>query len=288
MRKDSLGRQNFLLTRKSGHALVNTFIKGQDSVFLVGKNSGKTYFMKSPAIICVRGDAHNRLSCSSCHTSWAPRCIGCHNTYEPSTAGIDLYTNKSTPGSWIEYAGEYLAGPPSLGVYTDTVHESVQGMIKTAVPGMVLSIDKSNYMHKNGSEQKVFHRLFAPAEAHTTQKKGRSCVSCHNNPVALGYGEGNLTFDQTSRKWLFIPKYQSNINDGLPEDAWIGFLTEPKGILATRSNLRPFTLDEQKQILTVGTCLVCHDGNSSLMIRGLDDFNLLIIQKGSSCLVPLW
>jgi len=288
LRKDTLKNKRFLVTGKSGHALVNTFVKGQDSVFLVGKNSGKIFPLKSPADICVRGKAHTKVSCSSCHTAWAPRCIGCHNTYEPSTPGIDLYTNKITPGSWIEYTGEYLATPPTLGIYTDTTHGVKKEIIKTAVPGMVLSMDKSNYTNHKGPDQNLFHRLFAPAEAHTIQKEGRSCVSCHNNPVALGYGEGKLTFNPASRKWLFIPKYQSNVNDGLPEDAWIDFLTEPTGSLATRTNFRPFTLVEQKKILTVGTCLTCHNGNSRLMLRGLDNFKELITQKRSSCLAPLW
>ena len=122
LRNASTENQIFLLTEKSGHAIINTRVNNQSIATLITKNSDKKYPLKKPADICTRGKGHNQLSCSSCHTGWAPRCIGCHNAYEPATPGIDLYTNKTTPGSWIEYAGKYLSGLPTLGIYTDTLH----------------------------------------------------------------------------------------------------------------------------------------------------------------------
>ena len=280
---------NFLIQRKSGIAILNTWTDQKDTVFLTGKNTNKIHPLLPPAEVCTQGNAHDNLSCSSCHTSWAPRCLGCHNDFEPGTSGFDIYANKVTKGSWVEYVGTYLASPPTLGVEVDTSSDgTVKKVIKTAVPGMILTIDKSNYYKRSDSEQFIFRRLFAPTEAHTIQSAGRSCLSCHNNSLAIGYGEGKLVFNSSTNKWEFQPKYQSNKYDGLPEDAWIGFLTNNKGVLSTRENFRPFNLKEQKNILLVGVCLTCHDENPKFMMESLDDFQRLIDHRSPECKTPEW
>ena len=287
LKKISTPGSRFIIKNKSNIALTNVFLSEKDTAFLIAKNTGKIHPLNAPAEVCTRGDAHDNLSCSACHTSWAPRCLGCHNEYEPRTAGFDLYANKDTKGSWIEYAGEYLASPPSLGVEEENYPDgSTYRKIKTAVPGMILTIDKSIYTSKNAQDQFIFKRLFAPAEAHTIQAKGRSCKSCHNDPLAIGYGEGSLTFDKNSRKWNFHAKYQKNKNDKLPEDAWTGFLMERTGEVSTRENFRPFSLEEQKRILTVGTCLTCHEEDSEIILNSLDNFQAGLNKLSSKCMLP--
>ena len=108
---------------------------------------------------------------------------------------------------------------------------------------MIISIDKNN----NGKE--IFKRLYAPTVAHTIEKESRSCKSCHSNPVAIGYGRGELTYIQVGKygKWNFKPEFSLSKNDGLPEDAWIGFLREGIKPFSTRQNARPFTIGEQKE-----------------------------------------
>jgi hypothetical protein len=84
----------------------------------------------------------------------------------------------------------------------------------------------------------------------------------------------------------FISKYQNNPNDGLPEDAWIGFLEKPKSKkFATRSNLSPFSVVQQKNILKVGVCLTCHTDNSEVMQKGLVDFKSILEMKSEKCVV---
>ncbi len=279
----------YLTTKKTARPIVNIFINKHDSVKLFGKISGKIHTVLTPADVCTRGNAHDDLTCSACHTSWAPRCLGCHTDYEPNTPGYDIYANKFTRGSWIEYAGKYLAIPPSLGVeYHSHGEEVSERRIKTAVPGMILTVNKNSYNKNSDTDLYSFHRLFAPAEAHTIQAEGRTCKSCHNDPVALGYGEGKLYFDLNTLKWSFIPRYQLNKYDRLPEDAWIGFLTNNKGVLSTRENFRPFNLKEQKNILLVGVCLTCHDENSKIMMESLDDFQGLIDHRSPECKIPDW
>jgi quinol-cytochrome oxidoreductase complex cytochrome b subunit len=284
MRFQNLGDRELIATDKMNRPLINTFIQN-DSAFLITKNSKTTKFMKAPASICSRGDAHNTLSCSSCHKGWAPSCIGCHNVYDEAEPGYDMLTNKLVDGSWVEYIGEYQAHAPALGYRIDDT-------LKTAipvVPGMVLSIDIGSFT-KSKHDSLIFHRLFAPAVPHTTQLKGRGCKSCHNNPVALGYGQGDLTYSIQSDEgiWTFKSKYKNNPNDGLPEDAWIGFLGERTGAVSTRTDVRPFTIEEQKNILTVGACLHCHEENSQIMLESLDDFEASVKKRSATCKLPYW
>jgi hypothetical protein len=90
--------------------------------------------------------------------------------------------------------------------------------------------------------------------------KARDCRSCHADPVALGYGEGVLLYEPEGDggKWRFTPE-RSPGPDGLPADAWTGFLRERAAAASTRAGARPFNVAEQRRILTVGACLTCHD-----------------------------
>ncbi len=287
----------YLSVLKSGDPLVNTFINN-DSLWLYSKLSGNLHPVLPPAEICTRGEAHDDLGCSACHTSWAPRCLGCHTEYEPHTTGYDIYANKYTKGSWVEYAGKYMAIAPTLGVElhnrknieTEKVRDKNKSdrIIKPAIPGMVMTLDKDMYPKRSGANTFSFHRLFSPAGPHTIQAEGRSCKSCHNDPVTLGYGEGKLSFNNESRKWSFTPRYELNKHDNLPEDAWIPFLGERRAQVSTRNNFRPFSLNEQKRILTVGVCLNCHNEDSDIMMRSLDDFQELLKQLSPECKLPKW
>ena len=149
---------------------------------------------------------------------------------------------------------------------------------------MILTIDKGSF--KKG-EKTIFHRLYAPASAHTTQRESRSCKSCHNNPLAIGYGRGVLSYSNNGC-WTFNPRFASNPNDGLPEDAWTGFLKERKGISSTRNDYRPFNLEEQRKILTVGSCLTCHKGTSLVIRQSLKDFGHLLPQRTKKSISPVW
>ena len=280
---DITGR-NYLVTDKESRPLINTYFQ-RDTAFMISKNSGKLFAMKKPAEICTQGDAHDNLSCSSCHSGWAPSCIGCHNTYEKEEPGYDMLKNKFIDGSWVEYVGEYHAHAPALGFRENDTEKTVVPVI----PGMVLTIDVSGYT-KSKHDSLIFHRMFASAAPHTTQAKGRSCKSCHNNPVALGYGKGDLkyTIQGTKGIWSFESEYGNNIHDGLPEDSWIGFLQTRTDKVSTRTDIRPFTIDEQKRILTVGACLSCHEADSQIMTESLIDFKEVLNKKSNRCILPDW
>lgn len=272
----------FLPIGNTGRLIWTARLDKDGNPKLYDKLSGAEHELKNPAAICRRGESHSNLSCQSCHTAWVPQCIGCHNEYDPKIAGYDMIKREEVQGSWVEFVGLYQSGLPSLGVV-----EGEEKKIHTFVPGMVLSIDKSTYQ-SDIEDPHVFHRLYAPLSAHTTTTQGRSCRSCHNDPMAIGYGDGKLIYhiENGIGSWEFVPRYANNENDGLPEDAWIAFLKEPDGRYSTRSNTRPFTLEEQERILLLGACLECHDQESELMLSTLDDFEKLIEERSEACILP--
>jgi hypothetical protein len=191
----------------------------------------------------------------------------------------DLLDKQAVQGKWVEHLGEFFAERPTLGV----VENGPSRLVKPFLPGMIMSIDKSGFPGEEKSGE-LFHRLFAPAAPHTTNRSGRSCTSCHNDPLALGFGRGQLNLE--NGKWHFEADYADSPQDGLPQDAWTGFLAPPKSTPATRPNARPFSVLEQQKILRVGACLTCHKEGSEVMLRCLDDFEKTLKQVGRKCVVP--
>lgn len=275
-------KKRVVLTADGNRPLLNVQVDTVGQLVLVGKLTGQIHSSKPQAAACNRGKAHSRLSCGACHTAWVPQCIGCHNRYEKETAGFDMLTGRPVNGSWVEFAGKSLPEPPALGV-----SEKEGGKIVTAMPGMILTIDQASFAKEKGE---IFHRLYAPASGHTTQREARSCRSCHNNPQAIGFGRGELRFDASggTGKWKFEPRFAHNAHDNLPEDSWTGFLKEARQPAATRTWLRPFTVAEQKKILEVGSCLTCHDEKSSVMERSLTDYEGTLAARKSTCTRIAW
>ena len=282
MRFGNIAGKKVLRTKKHKVPLINTFVKN-DSIFLMGKNNKKLHYVKPPGSNCLRDNVHQEVSCSACHSAWAPTCIGCHNEYDPNEPGYNMVLDKAQRGSWVEYVGEYHALPPSLGNRIDTAgHEIIP-----VVPGMILTIDKQSF-NKSAHDSLVFQRLYAPAAPHTIMKKGRSCKSCHNSPLALGYGDGKLNYVIENGKgtWQFEPRYANSEHDGLPEDAWIPMLGSRTGKVSTRSNVAPLSIEQQHKMLMVGSCLTCHDEQSEVMRQSLFDFTAVLKSRKKACILP--
>ncbi len=294
----NLNRQKFLRIQKSGRALINAFPSkkpGKGKILMIGKTTGKIWYPKPFTQKCAQDiDGHKKLSCQSCHTNWAPHCIVCHTQWDKDKQGYDHLYKKVVPGAWVEHFGPFLAEPPTLGVRKikegkGKPHE----IIDTFIPGMVLTInpDAPN-PDKILEKYKVFRRMYSPISAHTTMLQSRSCKSCHNDPVAIGYGRGNLSFEKSSDsiplngQWRFEQMYEDHKADGLPLDAWIGFLQTRTKDVATRSNARPFHKQEQIKILTVGSCLTCHPDNARNMQRIYNRFEWAQKNLSPKCIAP--
>jgi len=266
------------------HPLVNTYIKN-DTTFLIGKKDNKMHAL-SPQGSCSKDAVHSNLACSTCHSSWATKCIGCHNEYEPNAPGYDLLEKRKTAGQWKEFVAEFSATQPSLGI-----KETEKGIqIKPAIPGMILTIDHKSF-DSLSTKDTSFHRLYAPSAPHTTTKKVRNCTSCHLDPQALGYGSGELVYNTNTSNFTFTPTYANNNNDNLPEDAWIPFLKndDPDRVKSTRTDFRPFSIKEQQKMLTVGACFSCHDQASIIMKESLTgSFNNYKKNVSEKCVLPFW
>jgi hypothetical protein len=277
--------KKILSVKGDGHPLVNTYVDEKNKVYLLGKKDGKKHLIKKQSELCSRDEAHQSLSCSSCHAQWAPRCIGCHNTYDDQKEGYDLLNKKYKTGTWVEHVFEFGAGLPAMGVRENEEGKS----IVPAIPGMVLTIDHGSHPDSKDKENS-FNRLYTANAPHTTSTQVRDCASCHRNPAAIGYGKGTLTYllNETSGKWIFEPEFEMNAIDGLPEDAWIPYLKDPKAkILSTRSDVRPLNIEEQQLVLLVGSCLECHQDDSMIMKESLKTgINPLLLKVSDECLLP--
>ena len=276
MRFGNINGKKFLKTAKRNIPLINNEYKN-DTAFFYGKNNLKKFVLSKPGTICTKGKAHDNVSCSACHSDWAPSCIGCHNEYDENEPGYDMQKNIEKKGSWVEYIGEFNAHAPALGIRNNNGEKEVIPV----VPGMVLTIDVGSF-NKQLHDSLIFQRLFIPASPNTTIKKGIECKSCQYKHVALGYGQG--VFKIIDKALIFNSKYEDNPNDGLPEDAWIDFLGKPRDKFATRSNLSPFDIEQQKNILKVGVCLTCHDDNSDVMQESIIDFKSVLQKQSGNCI----
>jgi hypothetical protein len=281
----SEGDPRVIITSNEKQPLVNT--RFGEKPTLIRKSDNKTLNLKAASPKCYADKAHERLTCEACHTAWVPQCIGCHNTYEKTSQGYDMTTRTKKRGTWVEYTGEYMANAPVLGIKDAHKTEKDQ-QVGIFSPGMIMTIDKLSYTGSGApvdGTKHIFHRLYAPVSGHTTQKESRSCVSCHLDPMALGFGRGKLILTTTG-KWEFEPEYVLNDYDQLPEDAWTGFLQNRNDLSVTRLNMRPFNVKEQKQILKAGACLTCHKENSDVIQSCLIDFNKTINRSTKSCIIP--
>lgn len=283
------GRQFF--TTVSGRAtLPNVFVDESGATRLIARRSGAVLQPKPLTAACGRaGTGHAALECRACHSAWASQCVSCHTQAEPHTPGWDHLAGRMAPGSWSETPGGYFADPPALGVRTESDPRGGPGQsrVTTVVPGMILTLNQHAAAERKPDE---FHRLYAPVSPHTTSSRVRDCQSCHAQPSALGYGRGKLDYVVTgaSGRWVFIPELALLPADGLPADAWIGFLQTRTDEVATRTNLRPFNVEEQRRILRVGACLTCHTGDSSVMRQAVVDFAAVLDRRDPRCAVPLW
>jgi hypothetical protein len=264
--------RRFRVAQRSGLALVNVFLDDDGRPVLEGKLDGKRHELKPPSSRCT-GLGHERVSCRACHTAWAPQCLQCH-------------TQLGTDGLWHEIGGDFRAEPPSLGV-----RGAPPGRIEPFAPGMILTLgtkpaDMERAFPPVLIKQGHFGRLFSPVEPHTTAKEGRPCRSCHNDPLALGLGRGTLRLDRDDEvRWTFEPG-QDLARDGLPADAWTGYLEPPRQRSATRVDARPFTPEEQRRILRVGACLTCHEPTGSETERVYGDFETSLERATPRCVVP--
>ncbi len=176
------------------------------------------------------GTDHDRLTCSACHSQWAPQCFGCHMEYDAEGEQWDYIEQAVTPGLWRDRRWDVRNSLPALGV-------NAEGRVEAFVPGMIMTI-----AHPSWRDER-FVRMFAPLSPHTTGRS-RSCESCHRSSEALGLGRGELVIRDGAL--LFVPSGEL-LRDGLPADAWTD-ISNSRGGRAPLPGQRPFTPEEMERV----------------------------------------
>ncbi len=273
---------------RGGVPLVNVTVDAAGRGTLRFKRGGAPLPLKPPAAVCTEGGGHARLSCASCHTAWAPRCTSCHTEFDPQGEGFDHLTRTWGRGTWNETAGPFEAAPPTLGIRLPAGSAGAGGgVVETFVPGMIMTFDRNRDPQQ--PPDVLFRRLYGLTSAHTVRREVRSCASCHADPVALGFGAGALRYEHSAGgRWRFTPRQPPSKHDGLPEDAWTGFLQARGGMVSARDDVRPLTVAEQQRILRVGACLGCHRADSPAMKRAVTGFDEVLARRSSRCVLPVW
>jgi hypothetical protein len=243
---------------------------------LLSKSDSTAFPLRRPTDAC-RLQGHERVACQTCHSTWVPQCIGCH-------------TQRLDDDTWVEMISDFRADPPVLGARTV---RDPEGSIQPFAPGMIMTLGVEPVpAHESPAGwvgRGILHRLYAAAVPHTTSSEGRTCMSCHLDPLALGFGRGVLSL-RTDGSWLFSPEYES-ISDGLPADAWIPFDPSMGRALegrpsSTRSDTRPLNAQEIDRILFVGACLTCHPAERSANGTIFEDFSASRLNVAPACVLP--
>lgn len=263
------GKRQYARSEISGRAITNVFSDSTLRVFLQSRLGTEVREILRPPATCAL-EQHERVSCQSCHSSWVPQCLGCH-------------TQQTEDGEWVELIDEFRADPPILGVRT---FRDPDGRIEPFTPGMIMTLAVDPVpAHSSPSEwtgKGVFKRLYAPAVPHTTARSGRTCMSCHLDPLALGFGRGTLKLTDEGA-WTFSPQF-ADLKDGLPADAWIEFPSGPGE--STRSDARPLNPLELDRIMRVGACLTCHPSGPSVAGTIYEDFSRSLSSMSPECVNP--
>ena len=288
MRRLNEPGRRFVVSQSGAAEYANVFLgpDGRPRVALV--ESARILIPKPTAAACARsGSMHQRLTCEACHAAWAPQCITCHTSFDSRADGFDYLSAKFVKGAWQEEAAELDGDAPALGVERVAAPDGkTVERVTTFAPGMIIDLR----LPAGARTETRALRLYAPVSPHTTASQARNCRSCHANPSALGYGRGTLQYvvGEDNGAWRFIPAHGASLADGLPQDAWTGFLREPQPNATTREGARPFTLQEQRCILLVGACLACHTGNEPRVAAALAHFPNYRSSLSPRCKLPVW
>jgi hypothetical protein len=288
MRKLNEPGRRFVASQSSAVAYANVFLGPDNRPRLSLIELGQILQPKPASTVCALvGSVHERLTCDACHAAWAPQCVTCHTSFDRNAQGWDHLAGKFVKGAWLEDAADFEGDGTALGVeLAATADGKATERITTFAPGMIMDLR----LPAGAKEQSRFLRLYAPISPHTTASQARDCRSCHANPAALGYGRGKLTYVVQGNvgEWQFTPTHPTSQADGLPQDAWIGFLQDPGTGTTTRKGARPFNLQEQRRILLVGVCLACHSEKESRVAAVFANFKNYRSALRPQCKLPAW
>jgi len=105
---------------------LSQLIHTDEGLFQKRKLDGKFLPIKRPKEVC-QAKIHERLSCSACHATYMPQCMGCHVRFNPKERHLDKIKARETEGLWEEHESYRVLEDPPLALY--------QGKIYPVTPG---------------------------------------------------------------------------------------------------------------------------------------------------------
>lgn len=262
-----------------GEKLANVSRIGQDIV-LTGKTDERQRYVpdiyrfaqEDVLPIAMSIPAHlkdiskrTKLECYSCHAQQAPQCYGCHMVRDDrKTPAIDWIEGEKpadNPGVWSGVLTYMRWESPILGLNS-------KGNVSPYEVGCQIIYTHIDKNGKTKESNKVFKTAAGlsglaqnPVQPHSISRQARSCEDCHNNPKALGLGDGLL--DPEAQGWSFnfpLDKIVDEKGRQLQDNAHEG--------------ARPFNKEEMDRINRLNVCISCHkEMNDDVLWKKVTDIN---------------
>jgi len=294
-------QEGYLLSAR-GNPLANGVKKGNKAIFQLANGTKqelkllKSRFKagalsRTAEIAMVQITKHiERLECYACHSNWAPQFYGrnIQIQFGEEYQTPDWVTEPETPTYQFDQLSLPRPNLPAKIIETlsyvrwedPILVRNAEARIGPGIPNTQASI---TILSKG---QTVWHQKIlrfdlsnAPVIGmiatfpHTTQKKARSCQSCHSNPKTIGYGiDEGLIFGDLSQDFfaelsntqdqpMFSQTPQVNKIPGMFYD-WsqlIGTNGKPLQTVSRQTRFcSPLTIAEQQHIQRQGVCTACH------------------------------
>ena len=286
LRKWKLAPGERMGTTRDGDPLVNVVVEEGKGARLVRKRTGESLPLKPPLAVCTEGRGHERLSCASCHSAWAPRCTACHTTFDPAGEGFDHAAQAWVKGTWNETAGPFEAALPTLGVVSEG---KARGTIDTFVPGMVMSFDRNK---EAGSLPTSSSAGSTPSSSRTRSGASRAPAGpATTTPWRWASARASLRYEVSGKagRWKFTPEHEAlaarrparGCVDRVPEGARPAWSRRARARGRSRST-------SSGASCTVGACLTCHAGDSAPMKQSVSDFAGTLARRSPRCVLPAW
>ena len=255
----------------------------------------------------------DKMECYSCHSTWAPQCYGCHVKVDYSkgaeatdwlkTGGAHFPNGETSETQEGEKMKKLKGKVTESRTYTRWENPILgingEGRVTPIIPGCqqittVIGTDgKPVFVNKiwrtppgteNGGKEGQRGMDMSPAQPHTVTKEARSCMSCHADPKALGYGvnDGKYMKGYETDRYADLRNAQGeNIsNRSTPQFSKIEDLPMDLSQVVTREGKQiqtvghhwdlsaPLSQEQREHMERVGTCIACHkdipDGNLSM------------------------
>jgi len=179
----------------------------------------------------------------------------------PAIDWIDGVNAPTSAGVWSGVLTYVRWESPTLGINS-------KGRVSPYIVGCQVIYTHIDKEGKTKESNKVFKTAAGlpglaqnPVQPHSISRKARSCEDCHNNPKALGLGDGLL--DPQAQGWSFnfpLDKIVDEKGRQLQDNAHEG--------------ARPFNKEEMDRINRLNVCISCHkEMNDDELWKRVTDIN---------------